>query len=1068
MLYTGQQSAQGSAFGSRRAGAPGRGLRVELEEAETRAGRYPVTEGFLQLLEALLSHGTPDTLGRGYRRPGLMVYLDYVVDDVLMRTQDRPYQPSDWPSARAQRWRICTHCLSILRTILQNYPVNAIPASSFSAAEQALVRLQSSDASRASALKEVLYDFRDSHEEYLLEGSSTPQRASRPKTAAFMVMAMLLGRARLFDYLGYLLLECSAQNLELGFNEHCLSEVGAAVDLVQKVYELGHPSSAPRHEASFDFSFPMSAASVGLRGAASQLPVEEAEPLDLTSLGRETHLCDLFFWQERTVAGVVGLLYECALREERFMALYRSCGGKVTITRISEQGRAAVLPVILHDLSELLCVDRESGMLSLIAQVVPLHIRSCPCLPAANVLCIRIIEHVALHMPAGRLLAALMPATGQADRAGHLIEGCAAAIRADVSLAEEQNDGSLHYDVVCLGGVPYPSFCSLSAAYTSNLAPPNLYLTMINADSNEEAAQVDAEYLRALRLGGTIREAVLSLLLRTLTPTGVCLSHQLLGLGASTARVFNDPSATQSFRAPGASSRVLPEGCLDAVLYVLSPSSTPVGTTAVQLHPEQAETCFELVYRLAASPATSDAVLRRLADRQVDHLRVQLTLLVYLLHLSDDELLEGVDLTAELSNGVHNNNNISGLNESVAALQSVKASLHSCAAWLVKTCTLSLRHAELHRSSALTAHASSVLELLFSSCSSLPFGQERGDHVSVLEKLLGSATAFPVHPYAQTARPTAAMLQHLESSAFEQRLGRAGTGWGEGNQFLRQDATHASALTYRVVDLRALTARVAASSGAVMAGDLQGALNVAVQLNIYSKMVATQAHLSAGWCQLVNMLLAGGKTQELLRSVLCGAERSTTQSVGASERFALSAPRSATSLTDEESSAQKLVEVVDECLFAPTTTVLASRAAAQHPLLPDLFARCVLAQVKVLVSSSAALSVERYTRVLERVVQLILQPRDWALSGSLPDGGSSSTAASAAYRGMLSTALLLVIQAPSTMPQWSAVADCAEGVAERKSQGQEEEQEALVLARGECAEAAKVRCNNVNILFPCY
>jgi len=108
--------------------------------------------------------------------------------------------------------------------------------------------------------------------------------------------------------------------------------------------------------------------------------VEVPEPLDLTSLGRETHLSDSVFWQERTVAGVVGLIYECALREGRFMSLYRAAPTKLSITRTNDQGRITVSPVTVHDLSELLSADQDRGLLALIA-------RLCPCMCAAARVC---------------------------------------------------------------------------------------------------------------------------------------------------------------------------------------------------------------------------------------------------------------------------------------------------------------------------------------------------------------------------------------------------------------------------------------------------------------------------------------------------------------------------------------------------------------------------------------------------------------------------------------------------------------------------------------------------------
>jgi hypothetical protein len=1024
----------------RRGGAQGRGLRVELEEAESRAGRYPVTEGFLLLLEALLSHGVPDaTLGLGYRRPGLMVYLDYVVEEVLLKCQDRPYQPADWPSARAQRWRITAQCLGVLNTVLQHYAVNAVPTDSVVAAEEIFQRAAATSAGAdLSLLREVVADFRDQVGEYTIEGISGPQRVSRPKSAAFVLMAQLLGRARLFDYIGYVLLECSGTTIERSFEEHCVSEVGAAVDLLQTQYQLTHPSSAPmRQDSSFDFSLPTfgSTAAFGasLRSGAQQAPAEDREPLDLTSLGRESHLCDPVFWQERCVAAAVGLVYECALREEKFLALLRSAPSKVTVTRVAEYGRVAVLPVVAHDLSELLCADRDSGMLSLIAQVVPTHVRSCPCLPSVNVLAVRLLEYVALHLPASRLLAALIPAAQLSSGAGfqsapdrpagagwHLMRGCAEALRSEVSSEDEQNSGTLHYEVVCLGSAAYPSLFSMSAAFTRNASPPNLYLTMVNADSTEEAAQVDAEYLRALRLGGTIREAVLSLLLRTLTATSASLSHQLLGFATSA----HGPST------------LCAEGCLDAVTYLLSPSSVPLGSTFLQQSPDQAVDCYELVYRLCASSASSGAALRHISGRKVDFLRSQLTLLVYLMHLSDDELLQGADVSALRSAG----SDSAGVNPAYTALQSTKAALSNSAAWLLKTCTLYLRYAELHRSSSTSTQAQLLLELLCTGCDALPFKQERGDTVSVLEKLLQRAGSFPQHPFA-ARRPSPSLQQCLDAAASTQRPSKAGAGWEENNPFLRQDAAHSEALSYAVVDLRRLSALLQASGRAAEASEVQEALSTAVLLNVYHKTVAGGMHLCLAWCQLVNMITAGGRTQQLLLQALGGAASEVAPALltSGSDRFALEEPAAGDS-AGLSAAARRLVDLAFEQLFLPAASFLAAGVplpAHQARVLCDQLSRSLLALVRLMLlplstegegagEDLVTLLPDQYGQALEAAVQqlllsrkslspLVAAPLAVGAGRGAAASGAQQSASSPAQQGMLAAALVQLLQTPGQL-----------------------------------------------------
>jgi len=101
------------------------GVRFELK-SELNAGRYPCTEGFLDLLSSLLSHEVPDDLGLGYRWPGIMPYLEFVVDDIILNSRrGRHYEP-DSPLGSAQRWRLTSRALKVLAVVLQHYDINSL------------------------------------------------------------------------------------------------------------------------------------------------------------------------------------------------------------------------------------------------------------------------------------------------------------------------------------------------------------------------------------------------------------------------------------------------------------------------------------------------------------------------------------------------------------------------------------------------------------------------------------------------------------------------------------------------------------------------------------------------------------------------------------------------------------------------------------------------------------------------------------------------------------------------------------------------------------------------------
>lgn len=105
-----------------------KGLREELEDAESKAGKYPITVGFLGLIQSLLAQHPAlpvDALGSAYRVPGVLLYIEYIIDDILLKAHVRPYAPSG-PTGTAQQWRITSQALDILSTVLRHYMVHTV------------------------------------------------------------------------------------------------------------------------------------------------------------------------------------------------------------------------------------------------------------------------------------------------------------------------------------------------------------------------------------------------------------------------------------------------------------------------------------------------------------------------------------------------------------------------------------------------------------------------------------------------------------------------------------------------------------------------------------------------------------------------------------------------------------------------------------------------------------------------------------------------------------------------------------------------------------------------------
>jgi len=94
------------------------GVTEELEEIETRYEEYPLTRSFLELLDKLTDVEIPGNLGAGSRAPGLLPYINYVQDSVLLKFSSRTYKDP------AERWEVASLALSLLQKLVNEYEPN--------------------------------------------------------------------------------------------------------------------------------------------------------------------------------------------------------------------------------------------------------------------------------------------------------------------------------------------------------------------------------------------------------------------------------------------------------------------------------------------------------------------------------------------------------------------------------------------------------------------------------------------------------------------------------------------------------------------------------------------------------------------------------------------------------------------------------------------------------------------------------------------------------------------------------------------------------------------------------
>jgi hypothetical protein len=307
-------ASSGGGAGGLGPGLAQHGLRFELEATESRAGVYPATEGFLELLDALIStHGPPDELGLGYRRPGIMVYLEFVIDDVLLRAHERYYAPEDRRGA-AQRWRLSARALKVLVSVVQHYGINRLP-------ENVPLHALPSVIKDDNSLQRIAADFREDSVLYNIDGMPD-QRCSRPKTAGFVTMSLVLGRGRLMERVLSHLAECSVPVLQESRLVEGTDSARRAVEILGTMQE---PVPIRGGVLATTGGVGMGMGAFGQPGGQGQNQVMEVE-IDLSAIGfyEDLGTCDEAFWREKTASTAMGLLYECSLREARFLALLRS------------------------------------------------------------------------------------------------------------------------------------------------------------------------------------------------------------------------------------------------------------------------------------------------------------------------------------------------------------------------------------------------------------------------------------------------------------------------------------------------------------------------------------------------------------------------------------------------------------------------------------------------------------------------------------------------------------------------------------------------------------------------
>ncbi|KAJ4431675.1 hypothetical protein ANN_20275, partial [Periplaneta americana] len=96
-----------------------RGIQTELEEIESRNEEFPLTRALLHLLDVLTNVPVPRLLGVGTRTPGFDPYLNFVINSVFLRFNNRSYKNPD------EKWAVAKSCLKLMAKLLSQYEPRA-------------------------------------------------------------------------------------------------------------------------------------------------------------------------------------------------------------------------------------------------------------------------------------------------------------------------------------------------------------------------------------------------------------------------------------------------------------------------------------------------------------------------------------------------------------------------------------------------------------------------------------------------------------------------------------------------------------------------------------------------------------------------------------------------------------------------------------------------------------------------------------------------------------------------------------------------------------------------------
>lgn len=485
------------------------GIIYELEQVEARQGSYPATEGLLVLLHSLMSCSIPNALGEGYRRPGVLPYLVFVLDHVLMRCTGRHYDAQHHGAV----WRVATLALKIFLVVLQSYHINSLPTVPLKLNGQGT--LDRASLSLPPELEQFELDFHEPQASVVSSRREGRQDA-RIKTAQFEVMNWMLSESKLLQCIEEFIAVNSIKELTATKKLQQQQGIGRALLNMQRFHE----ALAGRLRVT--------------QGGISAVNVVLQDP--------GLMLVDSAYWKERLVLLCIGLLYEASIREDRFIHRVSKARDLVGTTLNAETGWEEHYAVQVQHLPYLLASHTRLSPLPVLSHFIQYTG------PASEIpiMVSKILEHTGKVLNATDLLATIRSADHRL-----LVTGCVRRLMmedppADATMLLTSTDADDR--AVVFSGLDFERDAATKLV-----------------DEQTEGAITMEQYAFGSTSGTpAVREAILDLLLGQVTsPTAkmhATLAHVLLGL----EKVLEGRSVQLDDPRPGH-----PVNCLEAVLMML-------------------------------------------------------------------------------------------------------------------------------------------------------------------------------------------------------------------------------------------------------------------------------------------------------------------------------------------------------------------------------------------------------------------------------------------------------------------------------------------------------------------